>query len=251
MLLLPAATLVVACGSIGCGRVEPSRPSVVAFVASSAAPVMETIVRRFEEREGVAVEVHSGSSATLAKQAMSGATMHLFLSADRRWMDELVEAGLVDDADVSDVLSNDLVMATAAGRQFDPSKPDAFKGVRRFAIGDPASVPVGRYAKQALEQVGWWSIVEPVAVTLPDARAVVRLLESGEAEAGVVYASDVKGNPAVQAVAYFPVKAVYVVGTARNVDPVATRLLSFLREAEARAAFDAAGFGVLPEVEAK
>ncbi len=251
MLLLTAATCLLARGVVGCGRDEPARPVVVAFVASSAAPVMEAIARRFEEREGVAVEVQSGSSATLAKQAMSGATMHLFLSADRRWMDELVKAGLVDDADVSDVLSNGLVMATAAGRQFDPSKPDALKGVRRFAIGDPASVPVGRYAKQALEQVGWWSIVEPVTVTLPDARAVVKLLESGEAEAGVVYASDVKGNPAIQAVAYFPVSAVYVVGAAKTIDPVTRRLMAFLREADARAAFDAAGFGVLPEVTAK
>jgi hypothetical protein len=128
---------------VGCGPAEPPKPTVSAFVASSAAPTVESLATRFEQAQGVRVEVHAGSSATLAKQALSGATMHVFLSADRQWMDELVKAGLVDGADVSDLLANRLVMVAAPETSLDPSRPDALRSLRRFAMGDPASVPVG------------------------------------------------------------------------------------------------------------
>lgn len=230
----------------GCGPVEPPKPTVSVFAASSAAPTVESLAARFEQAEGVRVEVHAGSSATLAKQALAGATMHVFLSADRRWTDELVQAGLVDGAEVSDLLANRLVMVAAAGKSLDPSKPDSLRAVRRFAIGDPASVPVGRYAKQALEKAGWWSMVEGAVVTLPDARAVVKILESGEAEAGVVYASDAHGTPSLQRVAFFPGEALYPAAASKSADPLARRFLAFLRAEEARVAFEAAGFRVVP-----
>lgn len=235
----------------GCGPAEPPKPTVAAFVASSAAPVVDSLAARFEQAEGVRVEVHAGSSATLAKQALAGATMHVFLSADRRWTDELVKAGLVDGAEVSDLLANRLVMVAASGKALDPSKPDALRAIRRFAIGDPVSVPVGRYAKEALEKAGWWSLLEGAVVTLPDARAVVKLIESGEAEAGVVYASDAHGNPSLQRVAFFPGEVVYPVAASRAADPLARRFLAFLRTEEARATFEAAGFGVVPAGEGR
>lgn len=235
----------------GCGPAEPPKPTVSAFVASSAATVVESLATRFGQAEGISVEVHSGSSATLAKQAMSGATMHLFLSADRRWMDELVKAGRIDDSEVSDLLANRLVMVAAPGTTLDPSKPDSLRAVRRFAIGDPATVPVGRYAKEALEKAGWWSMVEPTLVTLPDARAVVNLVESGEAEAAVIYASDAQASPSLRRVAFFPGEAVYPIAIAKVADSAARRFLGFLQGADARAAFEAAGFRVVPGSEAR
>jgi molybdate transport system substrate-binding protein len=231
---------------VGCGPAEPPKPTVSAFVASSAAPTVESLATRFEQAQGVRVEVHAGSSATLAKQALSGATMHVFLSADRQWMDELVKAGLVDGADVSDLLANRLVMVAAPETSLDPSRPDALRSLRRFAMGDPASVPVGRYAKEALEKAGWWSMVEGAVVTLPDARAVVKILESGEAEAGVIYASDAHGSPSLQRVAFFPGEALYPAAASKSADPLVRRFLAFLRTEEAKAAFEAAGFRVVP-----
>jgi molybdate transport system substrate-binding protein len=82
------------------------------------------------------------------------------------------------------------------------SSPPDLRG--RLAIGDPAYVPAGQYARQALEHLGWWAPLQPRIITAPDVRAALRLVEMGEAEAGIVYATDVAAARNVVVAATFP-----------------------------------------------
>jgi len=196
---------------LGCGRSSPEK-SVTVFAASSTAPLLEAVAQRYEESTGVRVRLNFASSSTLARQIEGGAHADVFISAHPQWVDRLEAAFRLVPGSRRDYLANGLVLAIPAkdslgivvnfgmGSDFDFAA--AWPGW--LAIGDPAQVPVGRYAEQALTALGWWDGVRDRIRTAPDARAVARLVELGEAAAAIVYASDTYSNPGIATFATFP-----------------------------------------------
>lgn len=233
---------------------RPPGDQVTVFAAASTADVLREAAARFEQRTGIPVALSSDASSNLARQIEAGAPADVFISADERWMDDVANAGAIRPGTRQDLLGNDLVMIAPAGAPFDvrPEKGFDFAaslpGVRRIAVGDPAHVPAGRYARQALESLGWWDSLQPLLLAAADVRAALRLVEIGEADAGIVYASDARASDKVAVVAVFPAglhdPVRYPLALCRNT-PAARELAAFLRSPEMIGVFTDAGFRVL------
>jgi molybdate transport system substrate-binding protein len=144
----------------------------------------------FGEKHGVTIRTNYAATPTLAQQIISGAAADVFVSASEKWADTLADRQLV--ADRRDMLGNELVMivptdSTAALGDFESLTDDAVKHV---AVGDPESVPAGLYAKQALISLDLWDRLKNKLVSGADVRQALSFVETGAAEAGIVYATD-------------------------------------------------------------
>ena len=186
--------------AVACSPTSPREAgTVVVFAAASLAPPIEELARELARDGRLTVSVNSAASSTLARQIEAGADADVYVSADREWLDALDEKDLVESASVRVVAENTLVFATTG-------EPDSntFETLSELpeeagaiAVGDPTHVPLGRYARQALEALGEWEAVRPRLVPTLDARAALRLVESGEVAAGIVYASDARTSSRV------------------------------------------------------
>jgi molybdate transport system substrate-binding protein len=150
------------------------------------------------------------ASSTLARQIEAGAPADLFASASTDWMDYLQERTLIDaDSRVSPI-GNELVLIAPADSiatvvALDQTTLDALLGTAgRLAMADPAHVPAGMYARQALLSLGLWGTAQPRAAFANDVRGVLALVERGEVPLGVVYATDAVISQRVRVLTRFP-----------------------------------------------
>ena len=129
------------------------------------------------------------------------------------------------------------------GPGFDLAK---LAGDGRIATGDVRAVPVGKYAKAALEKLGAWAAVEPKIAMAENVRAALALVARGEAPLGIVYATDAKVEPNVKIVGAFPADShpaiVYPVALTVTAKPEAAQYLAFLRSQAAKTMFENYGF---------
>src|SRR5262245_33409602 len=142
---------------------QEAKPITV-FAAASLTNVMGELGQAFTKESGVPVRLSFAASSTLARQIESGAGADLFLSADLEWMDYLEQRGLIQKATRRDLLSNRLALIAPADSAVElkigPGFPlAAALGGGRLATGDPDNVPVGRYARSALMNLGVWNDV--------------------------------------------------------------------------------------------
>ena len=217
--------------------VAASGETVRIAAASSLAEAAEDLGAAFTKSTGVETTIIPASSSTLARQIAGGAAADIFLSADRDWADWLAGEGQLDAQTLAVFAGNRLVIAVAAGASVNaPGLEEGLKALKsgRVATGDPLHVPLGKYARKALQQAGVWDEVRPRLITADNARAALRLVASGQVAAGIVYASD-----AVAAdldVAYVFPQAnppiAYVAGRVSRA-PAGQRFLAFLASDEA------------------
>lgn len=179
-LVLALAVLVVACGRSG--------GEVVVFAAASTIDVAEQVAARVEAERGGRVVVSAAASSTLARQIAEGAPADVFLSADPTWVDWLAERGVGGDRAV--LASGRLVWVEPAGTPPRGSLTEAVAAAQRAAMGDPTHVPVGTYGREALTEAGLWDAVQSRVVPQADARAALAAVETGAADAALVFASD-------------------------------------------------------------
>jgi molybdate transport system substrate-binding protein len=243
--------MIVACWLAGCGGASENEPVVRISAAASIAYVIEGLANDIHNDLGVRIEVNSGASGALAQQITQGDQADLFISANPAWMDDVAGRGLIDTATRIDLVSNRLVLIGLPGSVTPPTtlaeltKP----AYQPIALGDPAYVPAGRYAVQALEAHGLERGPDLKLAEAPNVRAVLAFVQSGQCPVGLVYASDVTGSEGV---------AVLLVIDAGDHDPIrypaallrdapqreqAQRALDWLRGDRARLAFQDAGFG--------
>lgn len=166
------------------------RHEVVVSAAASLRTVLDEVVARYGQlHPATEVVVNSAASGVLEKQIERGAPVDLFLSASRVEIDRLEKAGLVSRRAV--FAAGSLVVVVPR----DAKPPASFEGLvdpsfGRIAIGDPGTVPCGRYARQALESLGLWERVEPRLIPAGNVRQVLEYVARGEVDAGVVYDTD-------------------------------------------------------------
>lgn len=192
-------------------------------------------------------------SAALARQIQSGARADLFVSADEAWMNELQSKRLLRQGTRVSFLSNSLVLiapqTSAIRLKIAPGMPLAGKlGRGRLAIADPAGVPAGAYAKQALTALGVWSSVQGHLAPGESVRAALALVRRGAAPLGIVYATDARADPGVRIVGVFPASShdpiSYPVATiASSTNGEAEAFRRFLISTEGKAVFRRFGFG--------
>ena len=164
---------------------------VTIFAAASTQEAVEAVVSDFKRlNPDVEVHVSFASSSTLAEQIASGASADLFLSASRQWADFLKQKGLI--AEQHDLLGNQLVAIVPVDATWQLLTPENFTNdeIEHIAIGEPDSVPAGIYAKQALVKLELWEKLKDKVVPGEDVRHALALVETGAAEAGIVYATD-------------------------------------------------------------
>jgi len=228
------------------------------FAAASLADVMEDLALEWMAQGHPGPVVNLAGSSTLARQIENGAEADVVLSADEQWMDYLAERSLVDASTRAALLGNSLVLIAPANSTLDVSlSPGTDLAAKlaggKLALADPDGVPAGRYAREALVNLGMWDGVEPLVVRAGDVRAALRFVTSGEAEAGIVYATDARAaGDAVRILGAFPEEShapvVYPVAlTAAGAQSIEGRTFrAFLGGPEARAIFTARGFTALP-----
>jgi molybdate transport system substrate-binding protein len=161
--------------------------------AASLSNALRELGPLFEARNpGTSVVFNFGASDTLLAQIARGAPADVFASADQETMDRADAQKLLMAGSRRNFVANTLVMVVPADSTLGLRAPADLQkpAVKRIAIGNPASVPVGRYAKGALEAGKLWAAVEPKAVFAQNVRQALDYVARGEVEAGFVYATD-------------------------------------------------------------
>jgi molybdate transport system substrate-binding protein len=224
---------------------------VVVFAAASTQDCVEAIVDEFRRSHpGVEVSANFGSSAALAKQIAEGATADLFLSASPQWVKLLSEKAMI--AEEHDLLGNELVAVVPDETTLTLAKPEDLlrDSVEHIAIGDPESVPAGIYAKQAFTRLDLWEQVQDKLVSAEDVRHALAMVETGAAEAGIVYATDAAVSKKVKLAFAFDSSVtepiVYPLALIKQAadHPAAREFYGHLRSASAADIFRQAGFRV-------
>ena len=226
---------------------------VTVFAAASLNESLTEIAADWAKAGHPAPKLSFAASSTLARQIDQGAPANLFASADEQWMNDLDKKGLLAPGTRSNLLSNRLVLIVPKDRARQIAVDDkldlaALLGpAGRLSVGDPAHVPAGIYAKEALTKLGLWSQAEPHLARAEDVRSAMRLVELGEAPAGIVYATDAAASDKVAVAGVFPEasheRIVYPFALIKGLDtPEAKALLAFMTSADAHAVFTKRGF---------
>ena len=257
-LLAPALMLGPTGGVTAAPAAEPGgAPALTVFAAASLTDAMKHIAQLWQAQGHAAPRLSFASSSVLAQQVGQGAPADVFISADLKWMDWLAGRHLIQPDTRANLLGNSLVLVEPrAGLKPVTIGPDLdLAGILgaggRLAIGDPASVPAGIYAKQALTRLQLWDAVSQHLAPAENVRAALLLVERGEVPAGIVYGSDVASAPGLAVAGTFPDSShdliLYpdAVPTTATDQDEARRFLAFLRTPAAVQAFRAAGFTVL------
>ena len=229
--------------------------SVTIFAAASMKNALDDVDAAFSKATGIKVVASYDASSALIKQIEAGAPADVFVSADLKWMDYGVENKLIKEASRVNLLGNTLVLiapkASKIGKVtiapgFDLAR---LAGDGRIATGDVKAVPVGLYAKDALEKLGIWAAVAPKMAMTSNVRAALVLVARGEAPLGIVYSTDANVEPGVKIVGVFPEDShppiVYPVGATMNSKPETAAYLAFLRSSAALTIFGRYGFATL------
>lgn len=218
--------------------------------AASIAYVLEGLADEIEHDLGVQIEISSGASGALAKQITRGDGADLFISANPIWMDALAGQNLIDPNTRVDLVANRLVLV-GLPMLHPPPNTLADLGAPNYqpiAVGDPAYVPAGRYAMQALASHGLERGPNLRLAEAPDVRAALAFVQSGQCPVGLVYASDAKDakgvivllsiDPADHDPIHYPAAVIRDAPQREQ----AVWVLNWLQGERARSAFREAGF---------
>ena len=230
-------------------------PPLVVFAAASMKNALDDVDAAFTKQTGIKVVASYAASSALMKQIEQGAPADVFISADVDWMNYGAQRNLINAATRVDLLGNRLVLIAPKDSKIDSVTiaPGfdlaALAGDGRIATGDVRAVPVGLYAKAALEKLGIWKTVEPKLAMAENVRAALVLVARTEAPLGIVYETDAKVEPRVKVVGVFPADShppiVYPAAATAHAKTQAAPYLAFLRSSAAKPIFESYGFNYL------
>lgn len=228
--------------------------AITVSAASSLKAPLEVLRVEFEKMNpDVVVTYNFGSSGSLQQQIVNGAPVDVFISAAARQMDELESCGLIVPDSRFVLAGNTLVLITPAGsRELNGFEGLSAASIKTIAIGEPKSVPAGMYAMDILEHLGIVDAVKDKLVYAKDVRQVVVYIETGNADAGIVYGSDAAGSQAARVVVEAPAgshqKVAYQAALVRGSTQAAPAavFLDFLKSPAATVCFQSAGFVTAP-----
>ncbi|HLH54870.1 MAG TPA: molybdate ABC transporter substrate-binding protein [Verrucomicrobiae bacterium] len=227
---------------------------VTVFAAASLMESLKEIGAVYEAQYGQKPLFNFAASSTLARQILEGAPADVFFCADEAQMDRLDKKGLLAEGTRRARLSNTLVIIVAADHGAKVRSPDDLTrpAIHRIALGDPATVPAGVYARKYLESQGLWAEIVPKIVPTENVRGALAAVEAGNADAAIVYRTDALVSHKV-AIAYgVPLKQgpeirypLALIRAAKNPE-AGRRLIEFLEGRAAGKIFEQHGFVVIP-----
>src|SRR6202140_2040161 len=229
--------------------------SLIVFAAASIKNALDDIDAAYTAKTAFRVAASYAATSALAKQIEQGAPADIFVSADTDWMDYATAKKNTNEPTRVNLLGNSIVLIAprdskidnvAIAPGFDLAK---LAGDGKIATGDVKAVPVGKYAKAALEKLGAWQAAEPKFAMAESARAALTRLARGEASRGIVYSIDAKVEPGVKSVGTFPADShppiIYPVAATTTAKAEATDYLAFLRSSAAKTVLEKYGFTYL------
>jgi len=181
---------------------EPQAKAVSGeLIISAAASLTDTMneMKGLYEKQNKNVKLtfNFGSSGALQQQIEQGAPADVFISAATKQMKALQDKKLIVDESCKNLLKNRLVLVGPK----ESAKVKGFSTLKEaslISIGEPDSVPAGKYAKETLTKMGLWDALKDKVVYAKDVRQVLAYVESGNVEAGMVYLTDAKISDKVQ-----------------------------------------------------
>ncbi len=237
----------------GCNRPvqEPTEPTI-AFVAASTKNAVQELATAFSAEKKGEVKINADDSAKLAQQIANDAPAHLFLSANEQWADFVNNIGFAKET--VPLVGNTLVLVVPMGNPARIATPADLKGagLKKFAVAGP-NVPAGIYARQALKKMGLWDELESGKKIVPaeNVRLTLTYVERGEAEAGIVYATDAKISREVETVYTFeagthdPIRYPLMLLKGSEKMPVAAAFFEYLKSSRGKEIFAKHGFSIL------
>ena len=183
---------------------------ITVFAAASLTNAMQEIATSYQtEHQDSEIVFSFASSSVLAKQIEQGAPADIFMSADQKWMNYLIEHKVATDK--QNLLKNGLVLIAPKQSKLENVEINANtnwqtilpKG-ERLAVGDPDHVPAGLYAKESLTNLGVFDKLLPQMAPAGNVRDALMLVERNEAALGIVYSTDAKVSDKVKIIGSFP-----------------------------------------------
>jgi molybdate transport system substrate-binding protein len=223
---------------------------LLVFAAASTTDALGELGSAYEAASHVRVRFSFAGSSDLARQILAGAPADVFLSADDAQMDRVQAAGRVRAEDRVELLSNVLAVAQSSGQVKAIERPAELAAVKRLALADPDVVPAGVYAKRWLQSLGVWEAARPHVIPTLDVRAALAAVESGRADACIVYETDLRMARRARPVprqtllrwgAMPPIRYPVAAVTGAHAD-LARAFVSYLSGAKARDVFGRYGF---------
>lgn len=223
---------------------------ILVSAAASLTDVLKEISSGYQAKSKHTVKFNFGPSSGLARQIEEGAPADIFFSADLQHMDALDKNGRLEPGTRKNLLSNQLVIILPADSKLAMSGPkDLLKvDVKRIALAEPSSVPVGVYSSKYLADEGLWHQVKPKVVPVQDVRATLASVESGNVEAGFVYKTDAAVSKKVKIAYEVPVdkgpKIIYPVAIVKESKrkDAARGFLNFVQTLTSKELFKKYGF---------
>jgi molybdate transport system substrate-binding protein len=253
-ILKPCVTLWLLLLSVPSFAADSAKSPLVVFAAASLTNVLQELGDNFAKETSIPVKFSFAASSVLARQIENGAPADIFFSADLEWMDYLQSRKVIQSATRHDVLGNRLVLVAPADSKLElkiaPKFPlAAVLGNGRLATGDPDSVPVGRYAREALTNLGVWRAVEDHLVRADNVRSALAFVDRGEAPLGIVYETDALIDKKVRVVDVFPddthLPITYPIALTTAAKADAVKFVDYVRGPTGDATFKRYGFVAL------
>jgi molybdate transport system substrate-binding protein len=229
--------------------------TLTVFAAASLKNALDDINAAYTARTGVKVATSYAASSLLAKQIEQGAPADIFASADSEWMTYAIQKKVINGSTRVNLLGNQLVLIAPReseisnvqiGEGFDLAK---LAGDGRIATGDFQSVPVGKYAKAALQKLGAWDAAAAKFAMAENVPAALTFVARKEVSLGIVYETDAKVEPNVKIVGYFPPDSyplvIYPFAAILTARPEAADYLAYLQSSASKDIFDKYGFTFL------
>ena len=224
---------------------QSSQIDLTISAAASLQPVMDEIKTAYEKNyHDVVLKYNFGASGLLQQQIETGAPVDIFFAASPVEMDKLQEKKLLINNSRHNILQNNITLITAKNNQEITKISDLTSNkVSQIIIGDPNTVPAGRYAKQVLEYEQIWEQVSPKLVLAKDAQAVLTYVDLGYVDAGLVYQSSTNINDRVKIVAIAPSQShqpinypIAIIKDSSNIES-AQKFINFLTTNQAKKIF--------------
>lgn len=224
---------------------------LVAAAASLKNAYEEELIPMFEEQyPGVSVEGTYDSSGKLQTQIEEGLEADVFMSAAEKQMKALDEEGMIASDTITNLLENKIVLIVPAGSSAGLTSFEDIEKAGLIALGDPASVPAGQYAQEALTSLGIWDKIQDKVSFGTNVTEVLNQVAASSAEAGIVYATDAASmSDQVEIVAEAPEgslqkKVIYPVAVVKDSahQEEAGNFVEFLKSEEAMKVFEEYGF---------
>ena len=233
------------------GAADAAKPPITVFGAASLTDVLQDLGDGFTRETAVPVRLSFAASSTLARQIENGAPADVFFSADLAWMDYLQMRALIQTQSRHDMVGNRLVLIAPLDSKVNLKIAPHFMlvqslGKGRLATGDPDSVPAGRYAQEALTNLGVWGEASERLIRADSVRSALAFVDRGEAPLGIVYETDALVDKSVRVVDVFPADShkniVYPIALTANASAEAGKFVAYLRGPAGDLAFKHYGF---------